>query len=584
MDLKQKLGCGAIVFAVLLYLIVQNTNHYKLSLDKLQSVKLLLTQRANINLKAQANFVKLSWGERNYYGSLMTNLNHNLEKLKATYLENDLLNGLVNSHSSLDLAIKSKIDKEKILFCFETVQNEVLSSTLKLEQSLSVMSQDSFKDLQNYLAVFFGFLVIFFYFLNAKFLHPISVLEEYFKDVRKSDVSLDLSKSGELLGLYQGVSNMNSGMKELENEIEVTLKAFSDGDFSVRLNEKSLESHAKLASQINVLFDDYSKLIKSLLPLLSSFSNFSVDISHSSNSLRGKLSDTSSSSSKAISISDRMQEQISIMFTASDDINQNITSVASAAEQMSVNMETVAGAIDNMTISINDVAQNAQEASRISQSARSMSNSATEAMNTLGEAAKEIGKVTDVIKRIAEQTNLLALNATIEAASAGDAGKGFAVVANEIKELANQSAKAAEDIASRIEGVQANTGEAVHVIAEVSEIIKLINESVAVITNAVDAQNKTANQISRNVAEAAKGSLVIASSITEVSRVSIQLSDTVSEAKEGANVSNQSVYDIFQVIEQVSDVSENLHEQLLSFDEISDAVSILVDKYKTKVS
>ena len=110
-----------------------------------------------------------------------------------------------------------------------------------------------------------------------------------------------------------------------------------------------------------------------------------------------------------------------------------------------------------------------------------MSQSATDTMNVLGKAAKDIGEVTALIKRIAEQTNLLALNATIEAASAGDAGKGFAVVANEIKELASQSAQAAEDIARRIEGAQSNTEEAVRVISGISDVIDSINESSAVI-------------------------------------------------------------------------------------------------------
>ena len=96
-------------------------------------------------------------------------------------------------------------------------------------------------------------------------------------------------------------------------------------------------------------------------------------------------------------------------------------------------------------------------------------------MNALDRSAGEVGKVTEMIKLIAMQTNLLALNATIEATSAGEAGKGFAVVANEIKELANQSGKAAEDIARMIEGMQANTREAVGVIQRVAETITAIN-------------------------------------------------------------------------------------------------------------
>ncbi|MDH4183678.1 MAG: methyl-accepting chemotaxis protein [Nitrospinota bacterium] len=156
-------------------------------------------------------------------------------------------------------------------------------------------------------------------------------------------------------------------------------------------------------------------------------------------------------------------------------------------------------------------------------------------MNTLGVAAKAIGEVTEVIKRIAEQTNLLALNATIEAASAGEAGKGFAVVANEIKELANQSASAAEDIASRIGGVQDNTSQAVKVIADVAAIIGTINQAVEVISHSVEQQTKAASEIANNVAQAATGANSIASSISEVAKGANDVSRNTGEAARGAN-------------------------------------------------
>jgi len=162
-----------------------------------------------------------------------------------------------------------------------------------------------------------------------------------------------------------------------------------------------------------------------------------------------------------------------------------------------------------------------------------MSNAALDTMTVLGKAAQDIGEVTALIKRIAEQTNLLALNATIEAASAGDAGKGFAVVANEIKELANQSAQAAEDIAKRIEGAQTNTEEAVKVIAEISDVINNINESSMVITNSVEQQKVTANEVSGNVQQTSSGINDIASSIAEVAKGANDMARGASEAAKG---------------------------------------------------
>ena len=121
------------------------------------------------------------------------------------------------------------------------------------------------------------------------------------------------------------------------------------------------------------------------------------------------------------------------------------------------------------------------------------------------------------ITSIAEQTNLLALNATIEAARAGEAGKGFAVVANEVKELAQETARATEDIVRRVEAIQADTGGAVLAIGRIGEVIGQINDYQLTIASAVEEQTATTNEMSRSVAEAAGGSTEIAANITGVS-------------------------------------------------------------------
>ena len=243
---------------------------------------------------------------------------------------------------------------------------------------------------------------------------------------------------------------------------------------------------------------------------------------------------------------DEMSFTITGMASAAEEISYNISSISSSAVQMSQNMNVVSEAISAITDSIDSVSLQSVEAANVAANAMEMSNNATSTMNNLGEAALEIGKVTEVIKRIAEQTNLLALNATIEAASAGEAGRGFAVVAKEIKELAHQSAKAAEDIATRIMGVQGNTEEAIVVICNVAGIISTINQAVDVIKSAVDHQNKASNEIMTNVADANLGASNIASSIAEVAKGTTDMSKNVGEAAHGAT----------EVAKDIQEVSE----------------------------
>ncbi len=191
--------------------------------------------------------------------------------------------------------------------------------------------------------------------------------------------------------------------------------------------------------------------------------------------------------------------------------------VAGAAEEVSRSVATVAAGAEQMGASIREISQNAAEASEVAMRAVSAAEATTVTVNKLGESSIEIGNVVKVITSIAEQTNLLALNATIEAARAGEAGKGFAVVANEVKELAQETAKATEDIARRVQAIQGDTTAAVAAIGEISQIVAQISDRQTTIASAVEEQTATTSEMSRSVGEAAGGSGQIADNIVGVS-------------------------------------------------------------------
>ena len=194
------------------------------------------------------------------------------------------------------------------------------------------------------------------------------------------------------------------------------------------------------------------------------------------------------------------------------------TAVADASEQISAKVATVATATEELSTSIGAISRQVSQSSRVSQMAAEEAEGINAQINTLSEAAQQIGQVVDLINNIASQTNLLALNATIEAARAGEAGKGFAVVASEVKTLANQTAKATEEISRRIAGMQSAAGLMVDAIGKICSTISEINEIVSTFASAIEEQGTATNKIARNVQLAALGTQEVSNNIVGVTR------------------------------------------------------------------
>ncbi|MFZ4120180.1 MAG: methyl-accepting chemotaxis protein [Caulobacterales bacterium] len=225
-----------------------------------------------------------------------------------------------------------------------------------------------------------------------------------------------------------------------------------------------------------------------------------------------------------------LQASSASLMGAADTAAENAKAAAGASNHSSVSVQTVAAASEELAVTISEIAQQASQSARIANDGEARAHGASARMADLSAAAERIGAVVQLISDIAAQTNLLALNATIEAARAGDAGRGFAVVASEVKSLAEQTARATEDIRGHIEGVSAATGEAVAAIEGVNGAISEMSGIAGAIAAAIEEQMAAVREISSRAAE-------VASATSEVTQAVSTVSETAGETGAAASQS-----------------------------------------------
>jgi methyl-accepting chemotaxis protein len=289
------------------------------------------------------------------------------------------------------------------------------------------------------------------------------------------------------------------------NNLVKVLNQFGAGDLKVRADLSGGHELESIAASLNHALEN---LQQALLATLKGADGLSLNAKQLENGSQAVVENTLATA-----------QQADLVNSASQQVNQNLNTVASAAEEMQA--------------SIREIAEQTNRASQVANSAQQQSEGTVQLIQKLDASSQQIGQIVSLITSIAEQTNLLALNATIEAARAGEMGKGFAVVAGEVKELAHQTAKATEEISSKVEAIRTDSGAVATSIKSIAAIIADISQTQAGVATAIEQQTATTAEISRTLNEAARGGGEIAEGIGVVAEKANHSSSNLKMTQDG---------------------------------------------------
>jgi methyl-accepting chemotaxis protein len=298
--------------------------------------------------------------------------------------------------------------------------------------------------------------------------------------------------------------------EELRRKVDLileTVHAAATGDLTRPVTVSGTDTIGRLGQELARFLEDLRQSIGGIARHAATLAAATEELSAVNHAVSESAGETSA--------------QAQVITASSAEVSQSVTTVAAGAEEMGA--------------SIREIAKNATEAAKVAAEAVTTAEKTNGVMDQLGSSSREIGKVVKLITTIAQQTNLLALNATIEAARAGEAGRGFAVVANEVKELAKETARATEEIGRKIDAIQGDASHAVDGIRAISEIIRKINQIQTTIAGAVEEQTATTSEMSRNIADAARGSNEISGTIASMAQAALATSESTGNSQRATN-------------------------------------------------
>jgi methyl-accepting chemotaxis protein len=337
-------------------------------------------------------------------------------------------------------------------------------------------------------------------------------------------------------------------------DVSGRLLNMAEGNFTGEFDPSSLERKDEMGAMARAMAKLNSDLRKSLGDVrngVSTLASASTELTSIAQGMTRSSADTS--------------ERATMVAAAAEEMSANSMSVSSGMEQTANNLQSVAAATEEMTATMADVAGNTDKARGTTQQAVAQAERVTGTMRELGRAAQEIGKVTETITSISNQTNLLALNATIEAARAGAAGKGFAVVATEIKELAQQTAMATEEIKAKISGIQSSTRGAVTDIESISSVIRDVSELVGAISAAIDEQSVATRDIAMNISQGTRGVQEANDRVAQTAEAALSVARDIAGVDQAGQEMNEGSSQVHIAASELSRLAEQLQSMLARF-------------------
>jgi|GEM_PF-405218 len=331
---------------------------------------------------------------------------------------------------------------------------------------------------------------------------------------------INIDENHIISGLQNAINDFVDRMDAFMREASASMEHVADQKYYRRIIESDMDgSFKRTASVINLCTQSFARRTADFDAAIQQFETQIGTVSHS-------IFETSES----------LQKSASTLSSNAQTTNTHVANVSQAAEEASSSVQIAAHSADEMTSSIQEISNQVHHSLTNANTAQEVAQSGNSKIKGLAEAAQSIGEVVKLIEDIAGQTNLLALNATIEAARAGEAGKGFAVVAGEVKNLANQTAKATDDIAKHIVEIQSATSEAVQSMETINLTVNDINGAVSAIASAVDQQKSATQGIADNVQSASSNTQSVSSHIGGVQSSAEETSQTSTSLLNEANI------------------------------------------------